>query len=343
MTADQLAGHKGVWVYVEQHAGEAQAVSWELLGAARRLAQDLQTDVSAAVLGWRCDSVATEAFEMGADRVYIIDDPALEPYRLETHAEGLRLLIEKHRPEVLLVGATWVGRELAASVATAVGTGLTADTTELSIDKERRLLEATRPTFGGKQMATIVCERARPQMATVRPHVLSMPERAPGRKGEIVREAFPLREAELLTRLLERMRGDRRGHPLDEAAVIVAGGRGVGSRQNFALLHELAEVLGGVVAGSRAAVEAGWIGREFQVGQTGRTVRPRLYIAVGISGAVQHVVGIQGAGTIVAINSDPNAPIFAAADYGVIGDATRVVPVLTEELRMRMQQPALIR
>lgn len=343
MAGKEVTACRGVWVYVEQHDGEAEAVSWELLGAARRLAKDLGTDVSAVILGWHREHVAGVAFEMGADRVYLMDDPVLEPYRLETHAEGLRLLIEKYHPEVLLIGATWVGRELAASVATAVGTGLTADTTGLSVDEERRLLEATRPTFGGKQMATIICERSRPQMATVRPHVVPLPERTPGRKGETIKEACPLREADLVTRVLERVKGDRRGNPLEDADVIVAGGRGMGSRQNFTLLYELAEVLGGVVAGSRAAVEAGWIGREFQVGQTGRTVRPRLYIAIGISGAVQHVVGIQGADTIVAINSDPRAPIFAVADYGIVGDATTVVPALTEELRMRMQQPALIR
>lgn len=337
-----VSQYKGVWVYIEHRDGQAEQVSWELLGAAQRLARDLCTDVSAVVLGWRCKELAQEAFEYGADTVYLIDDRALSPYRVEAHAVGLRMLIEKHRPEIVLIGATALGRELSGSVATSVAAGLTADTTALEANLEKRILEATRPTFGGKQMATIVCETWRPQMATVRPHVLPLPERKPGRSGKVVVEDLNQGEKDFVTRVVEVSRGVKVGNRLDGAKVIVAGGKGLGSKENFALLYELADVLGGIVAGSRAAVEAGWIGREYQVGQTGRTVRPELYIAVGISGAIQHTVGMQEARVIVAINSDDKAPIMSIADYAVVGDAVKIVPALTEELRVRLEKPIVV-
>lgn len=328
--------HRDVWVFVEHRAGRAHPVSWQLVGAARRLADALGEEAAAIVLGHGVEALADEAFARGADRVYLVDDPLLEPYRAWPHARTFGRLIETHRPGIVLLGATAVGRELAALVATEVQAGLTADVTQLDVDRERRLLEATRPTFGGKQLATIVCERWRPQMATVRPGVFPLPEPRPGRRGVPVREqpgpVAPALLVEVLAVLPREERSD-----LERARVVVAGGRGLGEARNVALLRELAEVLGGVVAGSRPAVEAGWLPREAQVGQTGKVVRPRLYVAVGISGAVQHLVGMEDAEVVVAVNRDPEAPIFEVADYGVVGDLRQVVPALTEELRLRLR------
>ncbi len=339
--------YQGVWVYVEQDGGHPAPVSWELMGAGRRLADELGVQLAAVVLGSGVATLAEECFAYGADRVYLVDAPVLADYRVEAYSRVLARLISVYRPEIVLMGATRVGRELSGAVATAVAAGLTADTTELGIDPQTRLLQATRPTFGGKQLATIVCERWRPQMATVRPRVLPMPERRHGRSGPVIREEAGLREADVATRVLERVREADRAADLERAEVIVAGGRGLREARNFALLRELAEVLGGVVAGSRAAVDAGWIGRECQVpgtrqvGQTGKTVRPRLYFAVGISGAIQHVVGMEHAAVVVAINRDPGAPIFQVADYGIVGDLFQVVPALTAEFRQRLRAAPL--
>lgn len=329
--------YRDIWVYVEHDGGRAAPVSWELVGAARGLAGRLGEAVGAVLVGPDAAALAGEAFAHGADRVYLVEDPLLAPYRAETHARVLARLIETHRPAVVLLGATALGRELSGLVATSVAGGLTADVTELSVDPGQRLLEATRPTFGGKQLATIVCERWRPQMATVRPGVLGLPAAEPGRTGTVVREAAGIDPGDLATEVVEvlsRREGDDAA--LERARVVVAGGRGLGEASNVALLRELAEVTGGAVAGSRAAVEAGWIDREAQVGQTGRTVRPRLYFAIGISGAIQHLVGMRDAGVVVAINRDPKAPIFQEADFGVVGDLRAVVPALTEALRVRL-------
>lgn len=332
--------YRDVWVYVEHSSGRPEGVSWELLGAARRLADDLGESVVAAVLGHGVEPLAEDAFSNGADRVILVDDPLLDPYLAEAHADVLAGLIERHRPGIVLLGATALGRELSGSVATAVAGGLTADATGLAIDRGRRLLEATRPTFGGKQMATIVCERWRPQMATVRPGVMPLPERRPGASGEIMREPSGLAADNLVTRLLVRAETPDEDGGLERADVVVAGGRGIGGPGGFAVLHELAEVLGGQVGATRAAVDAGWIGKDRQIGQTGRTVRPRLYFAVAVSGAVQHTVGMDRARTVVAINSDAGAPIFRLADHGIVGDWRKVVPALTEELRVRLRRPA---
>ncbi len=331
--------HRDVWVYVEHRGDEVHPVSWELLGVARRLADELGEEAAAVVLGHGARHLAERAFACGADRAYLVDDPVLEPYRAGAHAQVLARLVERHRPGIVLLGATGVGRELAGLVATAVGTGLTADVTELAVDRGRRLLEATRPTFGGKQLATIVCERHRPQMATVRPGVFPAPEPEPGRQGTVIPAEAGVVDPDLVAEVLEVLPADGRVD-LERARVVVAGGRGLGEAGNVALLRELAEVLGGVVAGSRPAVEAGWIPREAQVGQTGKVVRPRLYVAVGISGAVQHLVGMQDAEVVVAINRDPDAPIFQVADYGIVGDLRQVVPALTEELRLRLRSLA---
>lgn len=333
--------YRGVWVYVELDHGVPAGVAWELMGAGRTLAGALGRKLAAVIVGHGVGDLAGEAFAHGADRVFLVDDPLLEPYRVETHARALIGLIERHRPEIMLLGATPLGRELGGSVATAVGAGLTADATELAINEGKGILEATRPTFGGKQLATITCEHWRPQMATVRPRVLPLPDPAGGRYGDVITEAPGLLPEDILTAVTERRRLPADEGDVGRAEVVVAGGRGLGGREGFALLHELAEVLGGAVAASRGAVDAGWAPRGIQVGQTGHTVRPRLYLAIGISGAIQHVVGMQDAGTVVAINTDARAPIFRVADYGVVGDLFDLVPALTEELRRRLRGPAV--
>lgn len=330
---------RDVWVYVEHWRGAAHPVAWELLGVARRLADELGGEAVAVILAGGGEDLAAEAAARGADRVLLVAGPELEPYRSAAHAASLARLAGERRPAVLLLGATGVGRELAGLVATQVGTGLTADVTGLEVEREQGLLEATRPTFGGKQLATIVCERHRPQMATVRPGVFPAAPPVSGRQAPVERLPAAPVEARLAATLVAAAAVDERAD-LERARVVVAGGRGLGEARQVALLRELAEVLGGVVAGSRAAVEAGWLPREVQVGQTGKVVRPRLYVAVGISGAVQHLVGMQDAEVVVAINRDPEAPIFRAADYGVVGDLRQVVPALTEELRRRLRTRA---
>ena len=324
---------RGVWVFVEQVGDAAAPVSWELLGVGRELASDLYTELAAVVLGHRLDRLIREAVSYGAATVYAIDDPVLAHYRTQPFTHGLTLLVKKYGPEILLLGATTTGRDLASAVATRLHTGLTADCTGLAIDKERQLLEQTRPAFGGNIMATILTENHRPQMATVRPRVMPMPARDPGMRGRVVREKLGLDEKGVGVKVLEYVREDlAETVNLDDAEVIVAGGRGMGSKDNFRLLEELAGELGGVVAASRAAVDAKWISYAHQVGQTGRTVRPRLYITCGIAGAVQHLVGMQTSDAIIAINSDPNAPIFSVATWGVVGNALEIVPALTKAL-----------
>ena len=327
------AGTRGVWVFVEQ-AGEAAApVSWELLGVGKDLASDLYCELAAVVLGHKVDPLVREAVAYGAATVYAIDDPVLAHYRTQPFAHGLTALVKKYGPEVLLLGATTTGRDLASAVATRVRTGLTADCTGLAINKERQMLEQTRPAFGGNIMATILTENHRPQMATVRPRVMAVPVRDPGMRGRVVHEKLGLDEKDVGVKVLEYVREDlAETVDLDDAETIVAGGRGMGSQENFHLLEELAGALGGVVAASRAAVDAKWISYAHQVGQTGRTVRPRLYIACGISGAIQHLVGMQTSDAIIAINTDPAAPIMSVATWGVVGNALEIVPALTKAL-----------
>jgi len=331
-----FADYKGVWVFVEHRRGQAAEVSWELLGEGRRLAEELSTDLAAVVCGDGVEELAAEAAMYGADRVYLVDDGALADYTTAPYATATTWLIDKHRPSILLLGATAQGRDLASALATRVGTGLTADCTQLAIEEETGNLLQTRPAFGGNVMATIKCADHRPQMATVRPKVMSMPSRQPGRKGEIVREAPALEPEDNWTKLLEFIEASGEKEPLDSAEVIVAGGKGMGGADGFALLEELAGVLGGQVGSSRAPVSAGWVPKDMQVGQTGLTVRPTLYIACGISGAVQHLAGMQRSEVIVAINTDPEAPIFETADFGIVGDVRQVLPALTEALRDRL-------
>ena len=327
-------GWKDVWVFVEQNQGEAHPVSWELLGVGRGLANDLSVALGAFVLGYNVAHLAEQAFGYGADKVYVVDAPVLARYRTEPYLQASVALIRKYRPEIVLMGATGLGRDLAGAVATRLETGLTADCTGLSIDKQRRLLEQTRPAFGGNIMATILTETARPQMASVRPYVMPCPPFQPGRTGQVVSEPFLLSESEIAAKVLEVIPLAGEGTvDITSADVVVSGGRGMAAPENFRLLEDLARVLGGVVGASRAAVAAGWIPHGRQVGQTGKTVKPRLYVACGISGAIQHLVGMQSSDQIIAINKDPAAPIFEVAHLGIVGDALEIVPALTERLR----------
>ena len=334
----EVDDYRGVWVWVEQFNGRAHPISWEMMGQGRRLADALGTGLTACVLGEAMTAVAHEAIAYGADRVLVADDPALASYRTEPYAQVLVELVRRERPEIFLLGASSRGRDLAGSVATELYTGLTADCTGLEIDPDTRGLLQTRPAYGGNIMATIVTPDHRPQMATVRHRVFEVPPPDYERPGEIVSVPVNLEPATLVTQVLEFVQGDEQVN-LADARIIVSGGAGLGGLDGFAPLRELAELLGGAVGASRAAVDAGWIPYAHQVGQTGRTVRPDLYIACGISGAIQHRAGMSTARVIVAINTDPHAPIFDIAHYGIVGDCLQVVPLLTERLSVALQRP----
>jgi len=336
--AGKLAAYRGVWVFVEQTEGEVARVSWELIGKGRELADALGVKLSALVIGERVEGVCYDAFCYGADQAYLVDAAVFRHYRTEAYLKAVCQLIGAYQPEIVLMGATGLGRDLAGAVATVVGTGLTADCTGLGIDAKRNLMQ-TRPAFGGNIMATIMCDKFRPQMATVRPHVMQMPERVEGKTGTIIAVTCQVREADMLTKVLEII-SDRNKDRVDVAGAefIVSGGRGMMGKENFAMLHELAEELGGVVGASRSAVDAGWMPHERQVGQTGKTVRPKIYIACGISGAIQHLVGMQDSDLVIAINRDMDAPIFEVAHYGIVGDLFQIVPALTERLRSQKRQ-----
>lgn len=334
--------YRGVWVFVEQQDGAAAGVSWELMGAGGRLAADLETDLCAFILGDHVEHLADEAFSYGAKKVYLIDDPVLRNYRTKPYLKGTYDLIRKYKPEIVLMGATGLGRDLAGAAATALRSGLTADCTGLTIDKTNRLLEQTRPAFGGNIMATILTRAHRPQMASVRPHVLPKPEPVSGQKGPLIREPLNLKEADVGVKILEILRDGQDDGKVDIAGAefLVSGGRGMVSPENFGLLKELADLLGGTVSASRAAVDAGWMPYERQVGQTGKTVRPKIYIACGISGAIQHLVGMQDSDLIIAINRDRDAPIFEVADLGIVGDVFQVVPALIAKIRELKSGPS---
>jgi electron transfer flavoprotein alpha subunit len=341
--AEKLAAYRGVWVFVEQTEGEPARVSWELMGKGRELADTLGVPLSAVVVGDQVEELCHDSFCYGADQAYLVDAPVLRYYRTEAYLKALCQLIDSYKPEVILMGATGLGRDLAGAVATVVGTGLTADCTGLGIDDKRNLMQ-TRPAFGGNIMATIMCDKFRPQMSTVRPHVMPLPERNEARSGKIIRVKTEVREEDILTKVLEII-ADRNRDEVDVAGAefIVSGGRGLMGPENFALLQELADELGGVVGASRSAVDAGWMPHERQVGQTGKTVRPKIYIACGISGAIQHLVGMQDSDLVIAINRDREAPIFEVAHYGIVGDLFEVVPELTRGIRDLKQrgQPVL--
>jgi electron transfer flavoprotein alpha subunit len=332
--ANKLAQYRGVWVFIEQTEGEPARVSWELLGVGAELATKLGVELSALVIGENVERLCHEAFAHGAAKAYLMDANVYYHYRTEAYVEACCHLIDKYKPEVILMGATGTGRDLAGAIATRVGTGLTADCTGLSIDDKRNLMQ-TRPAFGGNIMATIMCDKYRPQMSTVRPNVMPMPVRKDGTEGTIIRDPFTVPEESVLTKVIEIIRDSHNKGAVDltGADFIVSGGRGMMAPENFAMLQELADELGGVVGASRSAVDAGWMPGDRQVGQTGKTVRPKIYIACGISGAIQHLVGMQDSDIVIAINRDSSAPIFEVATYGIVGDLFQIVPAITTKIR----------
>jgi electron transfer flavoprotein alpha subunit len=327
----KLEAYKGVFVFAEQREGTVVPVSYELLGAGKRLADELGTDLSAVLFG-ADESGANELVRWGADRVFHCANPDLNSFNDDTYTDVLTHIINEHKPAIVLAGATPVGRSFIPRVAARVRTGLTADCTSLEVDKETRNLLQIRPAFGGNIMATILCPDYRPQMATVRPRVMKRGEYDKDRTGEVIQiESDNLNSR---TKVLEFVKEDSEiSVNLHEADVIVAGGRGTGGEKGMKLLEELAEALGGVVGASRAVVDEGWVPYLHQVGQTGKTVNPKVYIACGISGAVQHLVGMQSSDIIIAINKNPDAPIFNVATYGIVGDMFEIVPMLTKKIK----------
>jgi len=334
--AVDLSKYKDVWVVIEYEKKGVSHVALELLGKGRELADSLGSRLCGVLLGESVSQLSQDIFAHGADVSYVVENPALRKYRTDPYVDAASLLIRKYKPEIVLIGATTTGRDFAGALATEIGTGLTADCTGLEIEPETKNLIQTRPAFGGNIMAQIVCRRHRPQMATVRPKVMELPKRVDGKKGEIVAEKIDFDEEKFLTKVLEFIKEEGSTVNLADANVIVSGGRGLGDPQNFRIVEELARTLGAAVGASRAAVDAGWIPYPHQVGQTGKTVRPKLYIACGISGAIQHLAGMQTSDIIVAINKDPDAPIFKVATFGIVGDLFKVVPLLTERFKKRL-------
>jgi electron transfer flavoprotein alpha subunit len=333
--AVDLTQYKDIWVFIEHKRGRIANVSFELLGQGRKLADALGCKLCGMLMGEEMEQCAQEAIRHGADTVYLVESPVLKEYRTDSYAAGAVHVIKKYKPEIVIFGATTQGRDFAGTVATTIYTGLTADCTGLDIDPETKLLRQTRPAFGGNIMATILCQRHRPQMSTVRPKVFPMPEKDDSNKGKIVREELPIGEDKIRTKILDFVQVADTVN-LADAEIIVSGGRGVGGGENFAIIRELADVLRGAVGASRAAVDAGWIPYEHQVGQTGRTVRPKIYIACGISGSIQHQAGMKTSEIIVGINKDPDAPIFKIATYGIVADLFQAVPMLTREFKKHL-------
>ncbi|MBE5913811.1 MAG: electron transfer flavoprotein subunit alpha/FixB family protein [Pseudobutyrivibrio ruminis] len=339
-----LEEYKGVAIFAQQVDNKLSSIAFELIGKAHELAADLGTDVTAVVLGSNIANLADELGEYGADKVVVIDDPALETYRTEPYAQALTAYINEYKPEIMLVGATAIGRDLGPTVSARVKTGLTADCTSLEIgdfplqaregqEQKHNQLLMTRPAFGGNTIATIACPDNRPQMATVRPGVMQKLEKQAGRKAEVINFKPELKENNRFVEILNVVKNVATTVDIMDAKILVSGGRGVGSPENFKLLDDLAEVLGGTVSCSRAVVDAGWKPKDLQVGQTGKTVRPNVYFAIGISGAIQHTAGMEESDIIIAINKDETAPIFDVADYGIVGDLNKIVPALTEALK----------
>lgn len=340
---EHFKAYKHVWVFVEQERGQVHPVSWELMGAGRQLADKLGVELAAVVIGstrGETQHAAAEAFCYGADLAYVVADDVLADYRNEAYTKALTDVVNAYKPEILLLGATTLGRDLAGSVATTLQTGLTADCTELDVDADGSLA-ATRPTFGGSLLCTIYTLNYRPQMATVRPRVMSMPERVARPIGRIVTHPLDLAEEDVITKVLSFLPDrDSASSSLAYADVVVAGGLGLGARENFQLVRQLASAIGADFGCSRPLVQKGWLAADRQIGQTGKTIRPRLYIAAGISGAIQHRVGVERADLIVAINTDRNAPIFDFAHIGIVADAIRLLPALTEAFRARLSPHA---
>lgn len=331
-TIDQRK-YQGVWVFAERKDGRIASVTWELMGEGQKIAQQLNEPLAVLLIGDQLEEAAEEVIHHGADRVYLAQSPQLAQFLEEPYAEVMVEIINQHQPGMILIGATAIGRSLAPKVATRLATGLTADCTGLAIDQETRNLLQTRPAFGGNLMATILCPNRRPQMATVRPKVFKKAEIDQNHQGEIINYDYSGRKLIQRAELLEVLKEATQTVNLAEADIIVAGGRGLGNPKNFALVEELAQILGGAVGASRAVVDAGWVPYAHQVGQTGKTVTPKVYIACGIHGAIQHLAGMQSSDLIVAINKNPEAPIFNIATYGIVGDVCAVLPALTKEVK----------
>lgn len=327
-----LSAFKGVWVFAEQAKGEISSVALELLGEGRKLADKRGTQLSAVLLGDGIRERAAELIACGADTVFVADSPLLRDFTDDAYAEVLTTLARQHKPEIILAGATAIGRSFFPKVASSLYAGLTADCTQLDIDADTGHLHQTRPAFGGNIMATIMTPNHRPQMATVRHKVMKPATRDDARSGQIVDVAYAP-TSELRMKVLKTVDAIGETVNICEADIVVAGGRGLGSEKNFKLVEELAKVLGGAVAATRGAVDEGWVPYPHQVGQTGKTVCPRLYIACGISGAIQHVAGMQSSEVIVAINKDPDAPIFQVATYGIVGDVHEVLPIMIKKIK----------
>ena len=339
-----LAEYKGVYVFAQQVDNEVSGIALELIGKGKDLAKDLDTDVTAVLIGSDVKGLVDVLAEYGADKVIVVDDPELKEYRTEPYAHALASVINEFKPDIMLVGATAIGRDLGPRVSARVHTGLTADCTQLDIgdfpmvaipgkEQKHNQLLMTRPAFGGNTIATIACPDFRPQMATVRPGVMQKAERVAGAKAEVIEFNPGFTPDNKYVEILEVVKAVSDVADIMDAKILVSGGRGVGSAENFKMLEDLADALGGTVSCSRAVVDSGWKPRDLQVGQTGKTVRPQVYFAIGISGAIQHVAGMEESDLIVAINKDENAPIFDVADYGIVGDLNKIVPALTEQIK----------
>ena len=323
-----LSAYKDVWVFAEQRDGVIMPVVIELLGEGKKLANEVGCNLCAVLCGHHVEGLADQLFEYGADKVYVADHEELATYRTDAYTKVINDAIEEYKPEIVLLGATHIGRDLGPCLAVKANTGLTADCTKLEIDPEDKKIKQTRPAFGGNLMATIVCPNHRPQMSTVRPGVMEKAAFEEGRKGELIKLNVEFKEGDIRTKVLEIVKTMKDTVSLTDAEIIVSGGMGLGKPEGFELLKQLADKLGGIVA----AVDAGWIDHAYQVGQTGTTVKPKIYIACGISGAIQHVAGMQNSEQIIAINTNENAPIFEIADYGIVGDLYKVIPAIMEAL-----------
>lgn len=339
-----LAEYKGVFVFAQQVDNKLSGIALELVGKGKDLAKDLGTEVTAVLVGSGVADLANELAEYGADRVILVDDPELKEYRTEPYAHALAEVIKKYKPEIFLVGATAIGRDLGPRVSARIHTGLTADCTQLEIgdfpinpvpgkEQLHNQLLMTRPAFGGNTIATIACPDFRPQMATVRPGVMQKAPRVEGAKANVEEFNPGFIPNNKYVEILEVVKSVVETADIMDAKILVSGGRGVGSAENFKLLDDLADAIGGTVSCSRAVVDSGWKSKDLQVGQTGKTVRPQVYFAIGISGAIQHLAGMEESDIIIAINKDETAPIFDVADYGIVGDLNKIVPMLTEKIR----------
>lgn len=329
---------KNVFVFAEQRDGKVQKVAFELIGKGRELAEALGQQVVAVLLGQNVDDQVQNLIARGADEVIVVEDALLAEYATEPYVKVLRDIIATFDPEIMIYGATAIGRDLAPRVSARVHTGLTADCTGLDIDAETKHLRMTRPAFGGNIMATILCADFRPQMATVRPGVMKALAPDAQRQGKVIKHQVALSEQDMTVKIREVVKASKKAVDITEAKILVSGGRGIGAPEKFEMLRELADVLGGEISSSRANVDAGWIEKERQVGQTGKTVRPDLYIACGISGAIQHLAGMESSEYIVAINKNNTAPIFDAADLGIVGDVNVIIPKLTEAVKKYIAQ-----